>query len=108
MQSPRGPGRHVTRAHAFPALLELLDLLLGSVLLPGREIQLGAAFLHIMQEKPGDRSDVTIPRPHSFVGVAIIAGAPEDSFHWQYEAILSRCERLATHAGVRTLREGRC
>jgi hypothetical protein len=81
MQSPIGPGRHVTRVLGFPALLELLDLLLGSVLLPGREIQFGAAFLHIMHEQPGDRSDVTIPRLHGFVGVATIAGAPEDSFH---------------------------
>jgi hypothetical protein len=70
MQREIEPGRHVT-------CLNFRDNRIGRVhgVIPFRKIEIAAAFVDVALGEPGDRRDVRIPGPDSFIAVAVETGA---------------------------------
>ncbi len=69
---------HIASIDFFPYFAESVFLFFLGVLIPLGEIDFMSAFRNIIGDIPRDGSDIGVPRPMCFVGVAIVAGAFED------------------------------
>ena len=71
---------HVTVDQLLTDFLKLVGLLVRRITAPFRQIHRLPGLAYIARDDPRDGSDVTVPGPRSFIGVAVLAGALEDGF----------------------------
>src|SRR5689334_10382748 len=69
--------RHLSRLNFSAQFSGFGSLLFRGSLVPGGEIEMGAAFPNVAGNEPGNRRDAAVPRPVGLVGMTIAARAAQ-------------------------------